>query len=395
MATRWRKRQMDGVVELTTRYAAWLRLPTMILLVLTGIQSSAAGHWYYVVLALYVAWATARLSSVYRHALAGAHGAMSAAVVDVVAVAALSVLSGGPDSQARYAFYVLPMTSILWQLPKVTAKLGGLCLVAYTANSFDYLLGDLTPRFWQVVADEAFLLWDVGVCVLIADLLRRRSERVSDLLDNRELLLRDALAAEGRERAELAEALHDSAIQNLLAALHDLEDIEAEAAAPALARAENEVRRTVREIRDVTFDLHPQVLQAAGLAAALEAVGERLARRGGFTVHYDLRLTGRVPGEVLLYSTARELLNNVVKHAGAKHVWVSLAHEENDTVLIVRDDGKGFDKEIIQQRLRAGHIGLASHYVRVESAGGRFSVDSAPGRSTTVEVRLPYAHVDR
>ncbi|MFF4738518.1 hypothetical protein ACFY2W_21920 [Streptomyces sp. NPDC001262] len=55
----------------------------------------------------------------------------------------------------------------------------------------------------------------------------------------------------------------------------------------------------------------------------------------------------------------------------------------------MRDDGHGFDTGIVRQRMASGHIGLASHSVRIESAGGRFTVDSAPGRSTTVEVRLP------
>ncbi|MFD0384947.1 ATP-binding protein [Streptomyces stramineus] len=85
-------------------------------------------------------------------------------------------------------------------------------------------------------------------------------------------------------------------------------------------------------------------------------------------------------------------MGNVVKHARATHVRVGLAVEGSgagaETVLTVRDNGVGFDKRIVQRRLREGHIGLASHHVRVESAGGRLRVDSS-GAGTAVEVRLP------
>ncbi|WP_425586032.1 sensor histidine kinase [Streptomyces thioluteus] len=81
----------------------------------------------------------------------------------------------------------------------------------------------------------------------------------------------------------------------------------------------------------------------------------------------------------------------MVKHAEATEVWVGLTTEEDETVLTVRDNGTGFDPRIVLRRLREGHIGLASHYMRVESAGGRFLIDSSPGAGTTVEVRLPTA----
>ncbi|RKN77664.1 histidine kinase [Streptomyces klenkii] len=396
MTTRWREQQISGVTELTTRYVAWLRLPLLVPVLLAALEpmESLKTPWFHGTLVAYAAWAVARLVAVHRYPRAGAHGAVCAAAIDVVAVGVLSALSGGPDSAVRYAYFVLPMASVLWQLPVVTAWLGAACMVAYAAMALPHLLSDAAPAVWPVVIDEAYLLWDVGAGVLIAALLERRSSRVVELLDTREALLRNALDAESRERAVLADALHDSAVQNLLAALHELEEAADDAPSSALARAEGEVRATVRELREVIFDLHPQVLASVGLAAALESAGEHAARRGGFTVHDDLRLDGRVRGQTLLYSAARELLANVVKHAGASNVWVTLARDGDDTVLTVRDDGEGFDTDVVRQRMEAGHIGLASHYVRIESAGGRFTVDSAPGRSTTVEVRLPYGAED-
>ncbi|WP_327071124.1 sensor histidine kinase [Kitasatospora sp. NBC_01302] len=391
MTTRWRDHQLSGMAELTYRYVAWLRLPFLVPLLLAGWDwpGHAVSVWFYVTLAAYAAWAVVRLVTVYRPPPGGLRGAVGAAVVDVVAAGTLSALSGGQASAVRYAYYVLPMASVLWQLPRVTAWLGGICVLAYAVLAIPTLANGPSSGRWTVVVDEAYLLWDVLTCVLVAELLRRQAASVGQLLDTRESLLRDALAAETRERTELADALHDSAVQNLLASLHDLEDAQEASPSPALDRVEAEVRRTVQEIRDVTFELHPQVLASIGLSAALRSLGERSARRGGFTVHYELTPRGEVPDQALLYSAARELLNNTVKHAAADNVWLSLRPESGDTVLTVRDDGAGFDPAIIQSRLRDGHIGLASHYMRVESAGGRFTVDSTPGGPTTIEVRLP------
>ncbi|MFB7632357.1 sensor histidine kinase [Streptomyces sp. NPDC056149] len=391
MTTRWREQQFTAMSDLTGRYVARLRLPALLPILFAGLaaEQRLITPWFFVCFGLYAAWALVRLALVHRQRLAGARGAVTAAAIDVVAVTVLGGLSGGSESAVRYAYFVLPMASVMWQRPRLTGWLSAACVSGYLAMTLPNLFLGLHADYWPVLVDEAYLLWSVGVCVLVAALLRRRSDRVAQLLDNRETLLRDALDAEERERARLADALHDGAVQNLFASLHDLEEAESKAPSDELDRASREIRGSVREIREVIYVLHPQVLAAAGLAAALESLGERLSRRGGFVVHYDLHMPDRDPAEALLFSVARELLTNVVKHAEADNVWLTLVRDTDEVVLRVRDDGKGFDTNVVQERLKAGHIGLASHYVRVESAGGTFSLDSSPQGSTTVEVRLP------
>ncbi|MBB4927662.1 sensor histidine kinase [Kitasatospora kifunensis] len=391
MTTRWRELQLSATAGQSVLFVAWLRLLMFVPLLLSGLSAGDHVHspWFGVLLALYALWAIVRLVWLSRGGAPDVRATWWAAAIDLVAISVLSILAGGEDSEVRFALYVLPIASILWLLPRVTVLLTVVCAAAYALVLVPQLITDRVPQLWPLVVDEAYLLWNAAACVLIVVLLARRTRRVAELLDGQELLLQDALAAETRERAELADTLHDGAVQDLLAALHELEEAEESAPSAALSRAEGEVRRVVREMREVIFDLHPQVLQAAGLEAALRSAGERFARRGGFTVRYDLRLPERVAHEGLLYSVARELLTNVVKHARAEQVGLGLWAENGETVLTVADDGAGFDPAIIRQRLREGHVGLASHYVRVESAGGSFSIRSAPGQHTTVEVRLP------
>jgi two-component system NarL family sensor kinase len=177
------------------------------------------------------------------------------------------------------------------------------------------------------------------------------------LARDRERLMAEGMAAEERERKALAEALHDTAIQNLLSARYDL----------------------VTDLRETLFELHPYVLEQAGLEAALSAVGNRAARRGRFQLHLDARPVRPSPHERLLLSTARELLTNVAKHADARDVRLTLAE----------DDGQGFEESVLSTKLRNGHIGIAAHRARVESVGGRLVITSRVGAGTDAEVRVP------
>jgi two-component system NarL family sensor kinase len=212
---------------------------------------------------------------------------------------------------------------------------------------------------------------------------------VAELAERRRGLIAEALSAGERERRALAEGLHDHAIQNLLSARHDLEEIPDDHSGEALARADAALETTIAELREAVFELHPYVLEQAGLEAALRATGQRAARRGGFRIHFDLASPNRHQGESLLFGAARELLTNAAVHADAANVFVELGEDDGFVRLAVRDDGRGFDPAVLAERVAAGHIGLQSQRERVESAGGRFEIRSTPGRGTAVQVELP------
>ena len=209
------------------------------------------------------------------------------------------------------------------------------------------------------------------------------------LADARRRLIANALSAGERERQRLAEGLHDHAIQNLLSAKLDVEEAWEDVDHPALARADRALAETIRSLREAIFELHPYVLEQAGLEAALGSVAERYARRAGFAVRLDVGHPSRHPHDGLLMAAARELLANAAQHAEARSVVVRLAEQNGSVLLEVEDDGKGFDLTQLPTRLAEGHIGLQSQRERVESLGGRMEIDAAPGRGTTVQIRVP------
>jgi two-component system NarL family sensor kinase len=145
-------------------------------------------------------------------------------------------------------------------------------------------------------------------------------------------------------------------------------------------------------LRETIRGLHPAALEHGGLAGGLDAVVERAARYGEFTV--DLRVDPAASGwhDSLIVSLVRELATNAAKHSEATQVSVTVVRARSAVEIEIADDGKGMSAEARDSALAAGHIGLASCVERVDAAGGRFELRSAPERGTQVKIELPLPH---
>lgn len=128
------------------------------------------------------------------------------------------------------------------------------------------------------------------------------------------------------------------------------------------------------------------------MAAALSPRARTAADRAGLDLGLDVTgrpETIRTPVDLLVFYTARELLANVVRHAGARHLHVQLALRTGRAELVVADDGIGADVATMTARLAEGHIGLNSHRVRVDSTGGTFALRKPPSSGSVVAVSVP------
>ena len=378
------------------RVVAWLRLPAIALLAAAqGLDHpNPEQTGFLIVLAVYSAWSAGVLAWVHARPT-GPRFALTATAVDIVAISLLVVLSGGAFSHARLAFFMVPVAVAFRFRPLITA-------VATVVTTSAYVLQAVLhpaihqPQAGRFIATQAgFLAWVGVACVLLSMLLARRTALVARLADSRSRLLADALEAEQRERKALAEALHDDAIQNILSARHELEEAGETQSHPALVRADDALVVTVGQLRDAVFELHPYVLEQAGLEAALRTIAGQAAARAGVDMDLDLSYRNRHPREQLVFSAARELLANVVQHAEATRVLVRLFAVDGEVGLVVEDNGKGFLPGRLAERLAEGHVGLASQRVRIEAAGGTMQVASAPGEGTHVEIRVPGAVAHR
>jgi two-component system, NarL family, sensor kinase len=372
------------------RVVAWLRLPAIALLALgEGLDHPNRQETaFLIVLALFSAWSAGVLAWVYLRPV-GQRLALAATGVDIAAISVLALLSGGPFSHARLAFFIVPVAVAFRFQPQITAAAAVVTTAAYVAQAAAHPAAGQADAVRFITTQAGFLAWVGVACVFLSMLLARRTALVARFAETRSRLLSDALEAEQRERRVLAEALHDQALQNLLSARHELEEAAEALPHPALERADDALVATVRQLRDAVFELHPYVLEQAGLEAALRSVAQQAAARGELELRLELRYASRHPREQLVFSAARELLTNVVRHAHATRVDVGLHEQGGELELVVEDDGRGFPPGRLAERLAEGHVGLASQRVRIESTGGSMKVVSAPGRGTRVEIRVP------
>jgi PAS domain S-box-containing protein len=205
--------------------------------------------------------------------------------------------------------------------------------------------------------------------------------------------------AAGEERAHLARELHDSVTQALFSmtlvsrSVEMLLDRDPAAARTQLAQLRDLQREALAEMRALIFELRPGNLEADGLLPALRTHAGALQGRIGLPIVVTSDLAERLPLalEEVLYRIAQEALHNVVKHAAARQVELSLTRRGGLVVLRIRDDGKGFDATAVPD----GHLGLAGMRARAEKIGAGFSVDARPGAGTTIEVTVPADAVAR
>jgi two-component system, NarL family, sensor histidine kinase DevS len=210
--------------------------------------------------------------------------------------------------------------------------------------------------------------------------------------------LRLSIASSERERRRWARELHDETLQELgaLMLLHDtaLKRGDAEVMRRSLERARDQIQQTIAGLEGLITELRPAALDELGVAAALEALIDHARAASGLRVSADLDLAfgdgrARLAPELesTLYRLAQEALNNVMKHAQARNVRISMEALGDSLVLTVADDGRGFDVEDAPQR-----FGLVGMRERVVLAGGELEVESEPGAGTRVIAKLPLAY---
>jgi two-component system, NarL family, sensor histidine kinase DevS len=221
--------------------------------------------------------------------------------------------------------------------------------------------------------------------------------RAAIAVDLSERVSRDALRrvvdAQELERARLARELHDEtgqALTSILLGLKHLDDfVETDEAREATAAIRELVASTLQDVRRLAVELRPSALDDFGLVPAVERLAANLSEQSDLVVDFEARLGDRrLPpeAETALYRIVQEALTNVVKHADAHRVSITLVRKEASAVVVIEDDGQGFEPGAV----RAGALGFTGMRERVELVDGRLTVESSPGAGTTLvaEVRV-------
>jgi PAS domain S-box-containing protein len=220
-----------------------------------------------------------------------------------------------------------------------------------------------------------------------------RTRELADTQDKLRALTTDLNLTEHRIRKQLATDLHDYLAQLLVLSRIKLGQAKLEEVSPAAMQAMTEVQevmdRALAYTRTLVAQLSPPILNEFGLLMALRWLADQMQRE--LTVQLELEndvLPLTEEQSVLLFQSVRELLMNIVKHAGTAEARISVTQTEGVLCITVSDRGVGCDVAVAETKLEPG-FGLFSIRERMKALGGRFDLQSGPGQGTTAILQLP------
>ncbi|HET7700667.1 MAG TPA: sensor histidine kinase [Candidatus Limnocylindria bacterium] len=203
------------------------------------------------------------------------------------------------------------------------------------------------------------------------------------------------LSAQEAERVRVSRELHDDTGQALTLLLVRLQIVENMTTDTAVRLELTELRelvvQTLDGVRRLAVHLGPSILEDLGLRSGLEWLGDRVRGDTGLSVGMDLGDDhGRIapPVAIAVFRVAQEALTNVVRHGRAARVTVTLHETPSELVLVITDDGLGFDVDDARSRPTAS-VGLFGMAERVALVGGELDIRSHVGSGTCVRVRVP------
>ena len=245
------------------------------------------------------------------------------------------------------------------------------------------------PPYWQTWwAYSLYGLMAAGIIYTIY------YSRIQQLRKKQAAQLSLMIATQEEERKRISRDLHDdvgtrlSALKLFLSSLHEKAIATNNQEIKKLAASSEQfVTETIKDVRELLLNLSPLVLEEFGYTTAVEGLINKINETK--QIHFSLVLFGikqrlKKEPELALYRITQELINNVLKHAEAKNVSLQIGKRDNKIILMIEDDGKGFD-------ITAHKDGYGLHNLRARTKllQGRLTIDSQPGKGTSVLIEIP------
>lgn len=221
---------------------------------------------------------------------------------------------------------------------------------------------------------------------------QRGESALRDYARRLQLLSRQIIEVQENERCNLARELHDEIGQQLTLVKLSLEALRGDGADPVLDDALESVTRLTQQVRDLSLDLRPSMLDDLGLVAALRWYLYRAARVAEIGAGLDVgdafpRM--HTPVETLFFRVGQEAITNALRHSGATHLDLRLVAMNGSVLMEVSDDGRGFDPVAAQSSALAGcSAGLLGMQERAALAGATLEIESAPGAGSRLRLMI-------
>jgi PAS domain S-box-containing protein len=253
-----------------------------------------------------------------------------------------------------------------------------------------------------------------GVMTMLVDngpigfvkLARDQTERMrAEAILKQQEILRRLVKSQEDERQRISRDLHDhlgqqmTALRLKLQALRQAEGLSADLQGQ-VDEVQEQAKRIDADVGFLAFELRPSVLDDLGLPAALENFLREWSANFNIAAEFHVAKLGKrrlLPDiEINVYRIAQEALNNITKHARASSVNMILEQQRSDLVLIIEDDGVGFDwEELVKNVTRSGQgLGIVGMRERAAFVDGQLEIESTPGAGTTLFIRIPARFVE-
>jgi PAS domain S-box-containing protein len=229
---------------------------------------------------------------------------------------------------------------------------------------------------------------------------RRLLEESRQMQEQLRHLSHRVLQAQEEERKRISRDLHDQVAQALvginvhLAALTQDTSINSTDLKGKIARTQRLVEKSVNVVHRFARELRPTLLDDLGLIPALHSFMKDFRKRTGIHMRFTTFTTAKISEldsakATVLYRVAQEALANVARHAQASHVQITIKKLPQAIEMEVADDGKGFEVEQVMTLKRHSRLGVVGMRERLQMVGGHYSLNSAPGKGTTIRARIP------
>lgn len=258
-------------------------------------------------------------------------------------------------------------------------------------SSFQLFLEDREGELNPYTASFHVIDHESGIRALTLRNLTRQYEAQEKYYRN--TMIKHVLEAQENERKRISRELHDSVAQELMSAMVDLRVLKYMTADLSvigkMQQTEGVLARLLGDIRNLAVELRPATLDDFGLEAAFRSHFKRLEQNYGFVVRFRSGLSSRrYPSEIetVIYRVCQEAVLNAMKYAEVDEAYVSLDEAGGNLRLTVRDEGAGMPQET---EPAGSGLGLYGMRERTELVGGKFYVETEPGRGTCIVAEVP------
>lgn len=245
-------------------------------------------------------------------------------------------------------------------------------------------------RWWFVVIVASVLI-SLFVFAYMKRINKLKKEKIAQQIFSKKLI-----EAQENERKRIANELHDGLGQNLLIisnlAQVSLHTSDKDLSQKQLTNISENAQESIEEVRRISHNLHPYQLDELGLSSALQSMLKKLSDTTSLKLStYIENIDGYIKPDqyIHLFRVVQEGMNNIIKHANAQNVVVSISNLQNTIQVIIKDDGKGMVNYSDNKEIKISGFGLQKMKERIKVLNGNLSIESLPTRGTTIKITIP------